>query len=47
MNNAKKADKFKSWYPIIGNTTMYELIESLMQFVSVKEFEEFISKRLY
>ena len=47
MNNAKNADKFKSWYPIIGNTTMYELIESLMQFVSVKEFEEFISKRLY
>lgn len=42
--NAKNADKSKGWYPDCDNTKMYLLIEALMKYVSVKEFDTFIER---
>ena len=42
--NAKVADKSKGWFPVPGNTKIYELAESLMKFVSVREFNDFVER---
>lgn len=45
LKNAQEADTSTGWYPAPGNTKMHELINSLMQFVSVKEFDAFIERK--
>ena len=44
LKHAKNADKSKGWYPVHGSTKMHTLIEALMKFVSVKEFDAFVEK---
>lgn len=44
MKNARNADKSKGWFPEHGTTKIYELVESLMKFVSYKEFDSFVAK---
>lgn len=42
--NAKVADKSKGWFPGPGNTKIYELAESMIKFVSVREFNDFVER---
>lgn len=44
MKNAKAADNSGGWYPQPNNTKMYELVEALMKFVSIKEFDDFVTR---
>ena len=44
LRNAKNADQSKGWYPEPGNTKMHALIEALMKFVSVREFDAFVER---
>ena len=44
MNNAREADISRSWFPEPGKTTMYKLMDSLMAFVSEKEYQSFIAR---
>lgn len=44
IKNAKAADQSNGWYPERGNTKIHELVESLMNFVSIKEFEAFVNR---
>lgn len=44
MKNAKKADNSKGWYPDHSNTKMHILIDELLKFVSVKEYEAFLKR---
>ena len=44
MKNAKVADNSSGWYPQPNNTKMYELVEALMKFVSIKEFDDFVTR---
>ena len=44
LRNAKNADKSKGWYPEPGNTKMHALIEALMKFISVREFDAFLER---
>lgn len=43
--NAKAADKSTGWFPEHNHTKMYVLVESLMKFVSPKEFDAFIERK--
>lgn len=44
LRNAKNADQSKGWYPKPGNTKMHALIEALMKFISVREFDAFLER---
>ena len=44
MKNAKAADRSNGWYPQPHNTKMYELVEALMKFVSIREFDDFVAR---
>ena len=42
--HARAADKSNGWFPEIGNTKIYLLIDALLNFVSSREFELFTEK---
>ena len=42
--NTKAAYKSNGWFPIAGCTKMRELVDALMKFVSVKEYEAFVER---
>ncbi len=44
MINAEAADGSDGWFPDAGTTKVYELIEALMNFVSIREFEAFVNR---